>query len=443
MDTNALVTEQIDDGQRLIGRLNASGVPVRAACWVKPAEEDRWSLYVVTPAVDTKGPTGAYREVYGVLRSLGAAWVTDSDVKLLGESSPVARQIIDLLRRNPGRSPVRSGRTMLGGVPVDEVYAYPAAQKAAGPKQAVLRFVLRSAEHPMTVMSRFLPEGKVVLNSTEWRGKEPRSCGVVSVKGPPHAPGGPEPVVYDIEVAYRPKGCITYSGGTRYDGWTAVVLDRTEDGTLLDGEGKPLPEGYPPVYRRVEVYGDADFNQIDFGEFVEELEVEGVKHVPLEEVMGRIRRSARFSASLNASFVAPRRHRPVVKIALSNEPSGIGVDGFGTHIFNIQKSAPQLRQTILDHVGEVVTGFVEGRYSVKNMSNGDIVFVELDDVLVDCAPGEEGKKSRFDCLREYLPDSYLDELAMRLMATYEVDVSVVEGPKIGLVLRRADRPGKE
>ena len=95
-----------------------------------------------------------------------------------------------------------------------------------------------------------------------------------------------------------------------------------------------------------------------------------------------------------------------MKIVLSNKPSGTGVDGFGTMIVNVNNSTPQLRQVVLDHVTELVTGFVEGRYSVKNMSNDEFVFAELDEVLVDCTPKEEGKGSRFKCLGEYLPDSY-------------------------------------
>src|SRR5262249_12190939 len=149
--------------------------------------------------------------------------------------------------------------------------------------------------------------------------------------------------------------------------------------------------------------------------------------------------SARMNAGMNASFIAPRRHRPLVKIVLSNDPSGTGVDGFGTMIVNVNNSTPQLKQVILDHITEVVNGFVEGRYSIKSMSTDEFVYAELNDVLVDCTPNEEGKESRFDCLGEYLPDSYLDELAMRLVATYDVDVSVVDGPRIGLLLRRVDR----
>jgi hypothetical protein len=439
MDTVTLVEEQLRDGDWLLDRLAQEGVRVRAAGWVKPVDEDRWSLYLVTPLVDEQGPIGAYREVYRVLRSLEDLRVKDYEVKLVGEGSRIASDLLEAQSGHHARAPQRSRLTSVGGMPVEQVYVYPPTRpKTAGPKQSVLRFVLRTSDHPMAVMSRFHPQGKMVLNRTEWQGKEPRSCGVTAVKGRPHAAGSTEPVVFDVEVSYRPKGCITYSGGTKFDGWTALVLDRAQDGTLLDGQGKPLPKGHPPVFRRVEVFEDVDFNEIDFGEFVGEFEVEGVKHISFEHVMGRLQKSARLNASVNASFVAPRRHRPLVKIVLSKDTSGTGVDGFGTRIFNVNNSTPQLQQVLLDHVTELVNGFVEGRYSIKNMSNDELVFVELDDVLVDCTPNAEGKASRFNCLGEYLPASWLDELAMRLMATYEVDVSVVDGPTIGLLMRRVN-----
>jgi hypothetical protein len=441
MDTVTLVDEQISDGERLLDRLRQEGIAVRAAGWVKPADEERWSLLVATPLVDEKGPIGAYREVYRVLRSLEDVRVKDYEVKLVGEGQRAAKDLLEAQPRYPAGLQ-RSRLTSVGGVPVEEVYVYPSAQSTTGPKQSVLRFVLRSAGNPMEIMSRFHPQGNMVLNRTVLRGKEPRSCGIVSIKGRPHAAGSSQPVVFDIEVAYRPKGCITYTGGTKYDGWTALVLDRAQDGTLLDGQGEPLPEGHPPVFRPVEVFGDVDFNEIDFGEFVGEFEVEGVKHVSFEYVMGRVQKSGRVNVGMNASFVAPRRHRPLVKIVLSNNPSGTGVDGFGTMIVNINKSTPQLQQAILDYVTELVNGFVEGRYSVKSMSTDDFVFAELNDVLVDCTPNEEGRQSRFNCLGEYLPDSFLDELALRLIATYDVDVSIVDGPKIGLLLRRIDRSGR-
>jgi hypothetical protein len=38
-------------------------------------------------------------------------------------------------------------------------------------------------------------------------------------------------------------------------------------------------------------------------------------------------------------------------------------------------------------------------------------------------------------LSEYVPDTFLEDLARRLIATYEIEVSIVDGPKGGLLLR--------
>jgi hypothetical protein len=83
----------------------------------------------------------------------------------------------------------------------------------------ITRFEMHVA-NPLTAMhdlfERFRP---YVLNRTEWRGKEPRSCAITRVESRPAAMG--TPTVVDIEVTYRPKGHITYTGRTKYDGWVA------------------------------------------------------------------------------------------------------------------------------------------------------------------------------------------------------------------------------
>ena len=122
MDTIALVEGQVDDGQRLLDRLGDEAFPVAAACWVKPADEDRWSLYIATPSVDDDGALSAYGRLNRVLQTLGDCWVSDSDVKLIGERHPIAR---DLLKRASRRGSARAGRGMLGNLPVQDSYRYP------------------------------------------------------------------------------------------------------------------------------------------------------------------------------------------------------------------------------------------------------------------------------------------------------------------------------
>ncbi len=299
--------------------------------------------------------------------------------------------------------------------------------------------VLRTKENFLKVMEQFHPQGKQAVNSTVWQGKEPRSCSVTKVRSGVHAVDGNDPVAFEFEVSYRPKGCITFVGNTKYDGWTAMVLNRAQDGTLLDEHGKPLPEGQPPVYLPYEVYDAIDFNLMNFGDFIGEFDVDAVKHRQWHDVMREVEHSSRFAVGLMPTFMSLRRERPNVKIALSNAPSGTRRDGWGTKIIGVSNSTPHLRQVLLDHITEIVSGFIEGRYSMNCMETGEIFFAELTGLLVDCTPNEEGKASRFDCLAEYLPPGYLDELAKRLMATYEIEVDVVEGEKIGLLLRHAIR----
>jgi hypothetical protein len=135
--------------------------------------------------------------------------------------------------------------------------------------------------------------------------------------------------------------------------------------------------------------------------------------------------------------MAPHRHRPLVKIILSNAPSGTGTDEWRTKLINVNNSTPHLEQAILDHLTELVSGFLEARYSMNCIGNDDFVVVQLSDALVDCTPNERGEESRFNCIGEYVSPPSLDELAMRLMSTFEVDVTVVFGDKISLLFRKA------
>jgi hypothetical protein len=125
MDTVTLVENQIDEGQWLIDQLQQDGVIIRAACWIKPVEEDRWSLYLATPIVDERGPLEAYRQVIPTLRALGDDWITSSEIMLVGETHSMVKDAIEILRRFPHSKPIHSPRSMVGGIAAEEVYVYP------------------------------------------------------------------------------------------------------------------------------------------------------------------------------------------------------------------------------------------------------------------------------------------------------------------------------
>jgi hypothetical protein len=125
MDTDTLVESRIEDGQRLLSRLAASGFDVTAASWVKTGDDGRWSLYIASRAVDERGLAAAYSEAYGVLQSMDDSELSMFEVKLLSPQSPVARDVLEFQRRHPGRMPTRTRQPQLGNLAIEEAYIYP------------------------------------------------------------------------------------------------------------------------------------------------------------------------------------------------------------------------------------------------------------------------------------------------------------------------------
>lgn len=304
-------------------------------------------------------------------------------------------------------------------------------------KPTLMRFKL-AHERPMDAFTLFYPKGHHVLNRTEWRGKEARSCSVTGLRSLPYTADHEGLVLFEVEVSYRPKGHITFVGETKYDGWTAMMLDKTKNGTLLDGQGQPLSAGQDPVYLPFEVYEDAEFNEMNFGEFLEEVEIGGVKHITHDELMQQVQASTRFSATIQSTFVAPRRQRPQVRIAISEAPLASGGDRSDMRVIFLDKTAFRFQQTLLEQLFEVASGFVEGRYSMKVLSTDDIDFVEFSDCIMELrpAPNHQQIESVFDVFSSYVSSADMEEIAKRLMVIYEVDVTVVDGKRGGFLVKR-------
>lgn len=67
MATSALVERDVELGRKLLAALALSRVPVTAAFWGRTEEANKWGIFVVTPLVDLKGRSAAYRDVLGAL----------------------------------------------------------------------------------------------------------------------------------------------------------------------------------------------------------------------------------------------------------------------------------------------------------------------------------------------------------------------------------------
>jgi hypothetical protein len=306
-------------------------------------------------------------------------------------------------------------------------------------RPTIMRFSLKAPNDPRQLWNLFLPQGKTVLNRTSWRGKEPRSCGIMRMHVHSRLVDGGETAVAEIEVAYRPPGYINYIGGTKYDGWTALVPIRDRDGTFRDEQGGPLPDGHSPQIRRFEVYADVEFNDIDFGELVEESPVHDETFADWQSVFKDILATGEsFGISMVSKFTAPRRNRPPVKLVIAPVKSGITVDRFGMRVTVIDSSTPKLAEVLLDEVTELVSGFIEGRYSLNTTTSGAMTLVDLSSLLVDQRPTANGGEPLFDCLDQFVSREWLLELSKRITATYQATATPVVGEKVGLLLKLED-----
>jgi hypothetical protein len=124
MDTVALVEEQIDEGQRLLGRLHDETFVVNAAGWGKPIDEDRWTLFIANPIIAVDGPLVAYRRLTDILRAMGDLEIDSSNIKLIGENHPIARKFMELNRRLTGKPWIHCGPTVIGGIHFEDIYVY-------------------------------------------------------------------------------------------------------------------------------------------------------------------------------------------------------------------------------------------------------------------------------------------------------------------------------
>jgi hypothetical protein len=128
MDTVTLVSEQIDDGEKLVRKLSEKGFEVSAAFWILATDDAQWSFYIVSPLVESEGLAKAYRRLHEVARQIPQpSWIDPLNVKLIGPSSPIAHDVLAIHARTSGPqvSPIRWGGKTLGNLSIEEAYLYP------------------------------------------------------------------------------------------------------------------------------------------------------------------------------------------------------------------------------------------------------------------------------------------------------------------------------
>lgn len=123
MAQGPLVERQIEAGEELIRSLATDGFPVSLAFWAQESDDGLWFLYIASPVVDERGLADSYRIVQRTRRSMPDLLVDFFDIKLIGESEPIVR---DLLKsRGSYRGQTQVGGRQLGHVSIDRALIYP------------------------------------------------------------------------------------------------------------------------------------------------------------------------------------------------------------------------------------------------------------------------------------------------------------------------------
>lgn len=125
MDTELLVDNRIEDGQKLLLEMVIAGFDVSVAFWVKTAEEGLWFLYIGSTSVEPSKIGDAYRTLYSCLSRIPNSCIDMSYVQLIQVSDPIAKDAMAARDRQPGRLPVRFRGKRLGNLSIEEGFIYP------------------------------------------------------------------------------------------------------------------------------------------------------------------------------------------------------------------------------------------------------------------------------------------------------------------------------
>ncbi|MDX8441852.1 hypothetical protein [Mesorhizobium australafricanum] len=142
MDKTTLVEADINAGHVVIMALEAAGLPVAAAMWLKLREINKWELYIASPDVERHGPTTVIRFIDQVLITIKSEIAisniivtntTNHFVNLLSKDyTPTLR----LAKHASSTGFLRMNDFTLGGVEIDSGLVYKIAPHVRASKTA-------------------------------------------------------------------------------------------------------------------------------------------------------------------------------------------------------------------------------------------------------------------------------------------------------------------
>jgi hypothetical protein len=122
MYKTVLVKEMIEDGSRLLHRLDEQEIEVSAAAWFDDPDQSSWKLVIVTPVAGSPGPLEAYMRLQGAMAGLSLHFSLDDIIVM----SPNSRKFEDFRRTIEGvtKGALLRAKASSEGVAFDDAYIY-------------------------------------------------------------------------------------------------------------------------------------------------------------------------------------------------------------------------------------------------------------------------------------------------------------------------------
>ena|SRR6266545_2440799 len=121
--TLVVIGPDLNEGQRLLDRLEHDGIPVAAALWYLEPGSTHWRLIISSPLFENLGPLDAYEVIQRSLARLEGTRLALDDTAARPPSEPIVRALRKVYRDLPQRGYWLQG-TVVDGVYIDNAYLY-------------------------------------------------------------------------------------------------------------------------------------------------------------------------------------------------------------------------------------------------------------------------------------------------------------------------------
>ena len=124
MDKTMLVGFNAKEGQKLLYKLDQSGLKVTSAFWCYMDEYERYRLVIVTPFFDKHGVRKTYEKIQKVLRSNEDIDLSLETVLVMSPDARLNKAMRTKFRTGTGISGIRLTGNVIDGTYIEDAYLY-------------------------------------------------------------------------------------------------------------------------------------------------------------------------------------------------------------------------------------------------------------------------------------------------------------------------------